>query len=106
MLVHVAVCKVMYHEYGFGEARLTFPEIDIPGNADGAIALLEHGHALLRADLEHMQDMQLDDPKKTNWGELWPAWRIFWAMLDHDALHGGAIGHLRDLYCWTPGVAR
>ena len=23
-----------------------------------------------------------------------------------DALHGGAIGHLRDLYRWTPGVTR
>jgi len=27
-LVHVAECKVMYHEYAFGGAKLTFPEID------------------------------------------------------------------------------
>ena len=27
-LVHVAECKVMYHEYAFGAAKLTFPEID------------------------------------------------------------------------------
>jgi hypothetical protein len=34
----------------------------------------------------------------TNWGEEWPAWRIFWTMIHHDAHHGGEIGALRDLY--------
>jgi len=34
----------------------------------------------------------------TNWGEKWPAWRIFWAMIEHDLHHGGEIGALRDLY--------
>jgi len=28
-------------------------------------------------------------------------YRILWTMVDHDALHGGAIGCLRDLYRWT-----
>jgi len=46
-------------------------------------------------------DAHLDEPRKTNWGELWPAWRVFLTMADHDALHGGAIGYLRDLYLWT-----
>ncbi len=101
-LVHVALCKVMYHEWAFGAATLTWPELDVPSTADQAIALLEQGQALLRADLQSLSEEQLDEPRKTNWGELWPAWRIFWAMLDHDALHGGAIGHLRDLYRWTP----
>jgi hypothetical protein len=31
-------------------------------------------------------------------GERWPAWRVLWAMVDHDAHHGGEIGCLRDLY--------
>jgi hypothetical protein len=31
-------------------------------------------------------------------GERWPAWRVLWAMIDHDAHHGGGIGCLRDLY--------
>ncbi len=42
----------------------------------------------------------LDQPRKTNWGEMWPAWRIFTTMIDHDALHTGTIGCLRDLYVW------
>jgi hypothetical protein len=99
-LVHVATCKVMYHEWAYGPARLTWPELDIPHTAADACALLERGQALLRADLEGLSEAQLDEPRQTNWGELWPAWRIFWAMIDHDALHGGAIGQLRDLYQW------
>ena len=42
-LVHVAECKVMYHEYAFGEAKLTFPEIDSAHTAAAAIAQLEAG---------------------------------------------------------------
>ena len=101
-LVHLAACKVIYHEWAFGAARLTFPELVIPHTATGAIAWLEDGQALLRAELQGLSEAQLDEPRRTNWGELWPAWRIFWVMLDHDALHGGAIGQLRDLYHWTP----
>ena len=100
-LVHLATCKLMYHEWAFGAARLTWPELEIPHTASGALALLEHGQALLQDDLEAASESQLDVPRRTNWGELWPAWRIFWTMIDHDALHGGAIGQLRDLYHWS-----
>jgi hypothetical protein len=100
-LVHVASCKLMYHEWAYGPARLTWPELDIPHTAAGAVALLESGQALLRGDLQGLSEAQLDEPRSTNWGERWPAWQIFWRMIDHDSLHGGAIGHLRDLYYWT-----
>jgi hypothetical protein len=100
-LVHLGTCKVMYHEWAFGAAKLTFPDLIIPSTAVGAIALLEHGQARLRGELRGIAESRLDEPVKTNWGELWPAWRIFWAMIDHDALHAGAIGHLRDLYLWS-----
>jgi hypothetical protein len=42
-------------------------------------------------------------PRWTNWGERWPAWRILWTMIDHDAHHGAEIGCLRDLYRATAG---
>jgi hypothetical protein len=100
-VVHVATSKVMYHEYGYGPARLTWPELDVPHTAAGAIALLERGHALLRADLAGLADADLDEPRPTNWGERWPAWRIFSVLADHDALHAGTIGCLRDLHLWT-----
>jgi hypothetical protein len=97
-LVHVAECKIMYHEYAFGPAKLTWPEIDSVHTAAEAIAQLEESHLALTADLAALLEADLDREVLTNWGEKWPAWRIFWAMLDHDLQHGGEIGVLRDLY--------
>jgi hypothetical protein len=77
-LVHLADCKVMYHEWAFGPRRL-------------------------RAALAGLDDEQLDGPRWTNWGERWPAWRVLWTMIDHDAHHGGEIGCPRDLYRVTVG---
>ena len=61
------------------------------------------GQRRLRAALAGLGDDQLDGPRWTNWGERWPAWRVLWTMVDHDAHHGGEIGCLRDLYRVTAG---
>jgi DinB superfamily len=98
-LVHVALCKVMYHEWAFGAARLTWPQLDVPHSVEQA-TVLDVGQHQLRDDLVTLANHQLDQQVLTNWGERWPAWRIFWAMINHDALHTGAIGHLRDAYYW------
>ena len=97
-LVHVAECKVMYHEYAFGAAKLTFPDIDSAHSAAAAIAQLDVGHALLARDLEDLDDAGLEREVLTNWGEMWPAKEIFWTMVNHDRHHGAEIGVLRDLY--------
>jgi uncharacterized damage-inducible protein DinB len=104
-LVHVAECKVMYHEYAFGPGQLTWPEIDSAHTAADAVAQLEHGHRLLTAALAAVDDDELDRPRATNWGEQWPTWKIFWTMIHHDIHHGAEIGALRDLYRVTAGVA-
>lgn len=100
-LVHLGTCKVMYHEYAFGAGRLTWPQLDIPHTAAGAVHLLQEGQMLLRDDLQNLVESDLDQPRQTNWGDKWPAWRIFWAMTDHDSFHGGVIGHMRDIYFWS-----
>jgi uncharacterized damage-inducible protein DinB len=97
-LVHIAECKVMYHEYAFGRGRLTWPEIDSAHTAAAATAELERGQALLVNALAGLTDADLDAGRMTNWGEEWPTWRILWTMIDHDLHHGGEIGALRDLY--------
>ena len=99
-LVHVALCKVIYHEWAFGAARLTFADIDVPHSIPQTLDVLESGQRLLRAHLTRLSDEELDQQVLTNWGEPWPAWRIFSTMANHDALHTGAIGQLRDDYCW------
>jgi len=97
-LVHLAECKVMYREYAFGAASLTWPQIDSAHTTGDAIAELERGQRLLADDLGGLTDADLDAPRLTNWGEEWPTWKIFWTMIDHDLHHGGEIGVLRDLY--------
>jgi hypothetical protein len=97
-VLHVATCKVMYHEYAFGPGKLTWDTIDYPHTVAAATTLLEHGQRLLTDDLAALTDDELDGDVLTNWGERWPAWRIFWTMIEHDLGHGGEIGCLRDLY--------
>jgi len=103
-LVHLAECKLMYHEWGFGERKLTWPDLVAPSTTADATTALQEGQRLLRADLEGLDDHELDAPRWTNWGEQWPAWRILWTMIDHDAHHGAEIGCLRDLYRVTAGA--
>ena len=98
-LLHIADCKIMYHEYAYGAATLTFPDLEAPRTAAGALARLTAGQQLLRDDLIGLVDDEaLDAEVGTNWGEPWPSWRIFWTMIEHDAWHGGEIGTMRDLY--------
>jgi hypothetical protein len=50
-LAHLADCKVMYHEWAFGERRLSFPDLAAPATAAQAVARLEAGQGRLRAAL-------------------------------------------------------
>lgn len=101
-LIHIATCKLMYHEYAFGPGELTWEALEIPHTAADAIALLEQGHDRLRRALDDLMDSDLEEQRRTNWGELWPTWRIFWTMIYHDLHHGAEIGCLRDLYRTLP----
>ena len=96
--MHVAQCKVMYHEYAFGPGRLRFDTVETPHTVERTLAMLHEGQALLLADLDALGDDDLEAPVMKNWGEPWPAWRIFWTMIHHDLHHGAEVGVLRDLY--------
>jgi hypothetical protein len=52
----------------------------------------------LKTALDGLNDADLAALRPTNWGEMWPTWRILWTMAAHDWQHGGEIGCLRDLY--------
>ena len=102
---HVAMCKVMYHEYAYGPGRLTWPEFEPPATPE-AVEMLDTGHGSLTEDLAALDDAALETSVLTNWGERWPAWRIFWTTIHHDAHHGGEIGALRDLYRTSDAAGR
>ncbi len=97
-LQHIAACKIMYYEYAFGPGQLTWDELQLPSTAALSIQWLEEGQRQLRSTLEKMRDDDLDELRRTNWGDMWPTWDIFWTMILHDLHHGGEIGCLRDLY--------
>jgi hypothetical protein len=97
-IFHLAACKRMYYEYAFGEGRLTWEEISVPRSPSEAIHFLEEPHALLQGALNRIGDADLGQMRLTNWGEMWPTWRIFWTMASHDMHHGAEIGCMRDLY--------
>lgn len=105
-LTHVAMCKVMYHEHAFGPGELTWLSIETPGSSTAALDMLDRGQASLTEDLAALDDQDLERPVMTNWAEEWPAWRIFWTVIHHDAHHGGEIGALRDLYRTIGGTGR
>ena len=105
-LVHLGDCKLVYHDWAFGPRTLTFPDLEAPSHAAEALARFDEGQALLREDLETLGDEGMDRPVLTNWGDTWPAWRIFWTMIDHDAHHGGEIGCLRDFLAASDRLRR
>jgi len=65
-LVHVALCKVIYHEWAFGPRELDFRNIENPHDLKSSIRMLEHGHALLTQDLADLTDADLERPVLTN----------------------------------------
>ena len=95
----------MYHEHAFGSASIIWETLETPSSPEAALEMLDTGHALLTEDLAELSDEDLERSVPTNWGERWPAWRIFWTMIHHDAHYGGELGVLRDLYRLTGGGA-
>ena len=94
----MATASSRYDLARFGAATLVWPDIDSAHTAGDAIRSLDAGQALIAADLDTLDDKGLDQEVRTNWGERWPASRIFWTLIRHDLHHGGEIGALRDLY--------
>lgn len=95
---HLAACKVMYVEYAFRKGKLTWDDFDFPTTVSKMLLFLEESHGPLREALEGLTDGDLGEMRLTNWGELWPTEKIFWAMIHHDAHHGAQIATLRELY--------
>jgi hypothetical protein len=104
-LYHLASCKIMYHEYAFGDGKLRWEDLQVANAATEAISQLTESQAVLRTSLNDLHDDELEKSSLTNWGERWPTWKIIWTMITHDLHHGAEIGCLRELYRATSGSA-
>ncbi len=99
-VAHVATCKIMYAEYAFRDGQLSWrwTDLRVPRRLDAMRVYLEDAHRTLRGYLDGLADADLQVPRQTNWGELWPTERILWVMIQHDGYHGGQIRTMRAFY--------
>ena len=95
LVVHLASCKEMYWEYAYGPAQRTWDQVFAPPQAASALTWLEHAQELVESALRN--ETNLERPVLTNWGDTWPAWKVFWTLAEHDLMHGAEISALRDL---------
>lgn len=95
--VHIAAVNYLYWDYAFGPATASF-DLDMPGNAAAAAEWLRASQGPLNAVLAALTDPELETPRRTNWGELWPCHRIFTTLIREQVHHGAEISLLRDLY--------
>jgi DinB superfamily len=95
--VHIAAVNYLYWDYAFGPATASF-DLEMPGNAATAADWLRASQEPLRTVLAELADADLEIPRKTNWGELWPCHRIFRTLINEQVHHGAEISLLRDLY--------
>ena len=98
LILHIATCKVMYVEYAFGPAKLTWDDLTLPSHMGGALRYLAESHRALETAIGHLRDNDLTVPRLTNWGEQWPTTRIIWTLIQHDVYHGAQIQAMRKLY--------
>jgi hypothetical protein len=95
--VHIAAVNYLYWDYAFGPATMSF-DLDIPGSAARAVPWLRASQRPVTEVLAEISDADLDTPRRTNWGEMWPCHRIFTTLITEQTHHGAEISLLRDLY--------
>lgn len=100
---HVGAAKYMYENHAFGDATLTWDDPLIRGEAvlqsiPSAIDWLRVGQERLRRSITNLDDDDLLQPRRTNWGESKETRWIIAVMIQHDLYHAGEINHLRSLH--------
>jgi hypothetical protein len=104
VLRHVAECKWTYDNHAFGDASYRYgePPIATPNGelrspAD-LIAWTVGGQEQLIRSVQALEtDVELDRPRRLNWGELRATRGILLTMIEHDLYHSGEINHIRSL---------
>jgi hypothetical protein len=101
--IHVGACKIMYDDYAFGDARLTWDDSVVLPWRDGeaprsdAIDWLTNGHERLMEHVRALTDDDLPRDRLANWGEQRPTRWLLSTLLQHDTYHAGETNHIRAL---------
>lgn len=97
-LLHVAHGNWIYGEFAFGAGTRNFTDLPIYGAAGPAIEDLIASQRPITEALTLVTDVTLEDPVRTQFGESWPASRVFSTLLHEQVHHAAEISLLRDLY--------
>lgn len=102
IVLHLAECKVMYHNYAFGDACLSWEDMkahsrEISSGSCEATTRLRESQQQLRHAISALDDAGLEAERLTNWGQMRPTRWIVATMIEHDLYHGGEINHIRSL---------
>jgi uncharacterized damage-inducible protein DinB len=103
--VHIAAVNYLYYDYAFGPATASF-DLEMPGSAAAAVEWLRASQEQLRAVMRDSVDADLEAPRLTNWGDLWPGERIWRTLIDEQVHHGAEISLLRDLYRYRDSLGQ
>jgi DinB superfamily len=103
VVLHVGSCKIMYDDYAFASASLTWNDRTVlpwhEGEAPQAHAIdwLTNAHNRLMAHVRTLTDEDLARLRPANWGERRETRWLLSTLLQHDAYHAGEINHIRAL---------
>lgn len=100
LAAHLATCKEMHGNILFGDGRMDWDDLVIPGDAEGLKQYLNKAHQDLRRGLESLEDDDLIRQISTtsNSGEKLYLWQALWFDIHHDFEHGGQIFQVRNEY--------
>lgn len=101
-VTHVAGCKVLYASAAFHRMEIRLREVTdrtiaIGRDWQAAKDYLEESHAYWLAAYKDVPESSFDDLAPTNWGDLWPIWKIIHCMIGHDHYHAGQIALTRSV---------
>ncbi len=104
IIAHVGACKYMYENHAFGDAALTWTDplvnpaaLRPDGPVEAVLEWVQEGQRRLRESVARLEDAELREPRKTNWGETRETRWIISVMIEHDLYHAGEINHIRAL---------
>ena len=99
---HIAVCEVMYASAAFRRGEVRWRNCasrleEIGPDWEANLAYLRESHDYWLGSWDSLTDGDLHEPRPTNWGEEWPAWRIISTIAQHASYHAGQIALLRAI---------
>lgn len=104
VMEHLAFCKVMYANHGFGDAALDWPDVGpLIGLPAGGVTPEQWAAATRRAHgylVEHVlaAPERLTTTQRMHHGVMMTGLEVVATMLEHDAWHAGQASMLREAY--------